>query len=52
VLGDEELAKSLGRGARAYACAEHDWEAVARAYEHVYRAACADKAGEARVYPG
>ncbi len=39
VLGDEELANSLGRSARAYVCGEHDWEAVARAYEQVYRAA-------------
>jgi polysaccharide biosynthesis protein PslH len=45
VLGDEELAKSLGRAARAYVCAEHDWEVVARTYERVYRAACADAAG-------
>ena len=47
VLGDKELADSLGREARVYACAEHDWGAVARAYEHVYQAACADVAGEA-----
>jgi glycosyltransferase involved in cell wall biosynthesis len=47
VLGDEELANSLGRQARAYVCAEHDWEAVARAYEHVYRAARAEAAGQA-----
>src|SRR6266511_2375574 len=39
VLGDEELANCLGREARAYACTEHDWQAVARAYEQVYRAA-------------
>ena len=50
VLGDEELATSLGRGARQYTCAEHDWGAVARAYEHVYRAACDEAAGQAR-YP-
>jgi glycosyltransferase involved in cell wall biosynthesis len=50
VLGDDELAKSLGRGARAYACAEHDWEAVALAYEHVYRSACADS-GDRHRYP-
>jgi polysaccharide biosynthesis protein PslH len=49
VLGNEELANSLGRRARAYVCAEHDWEAVARAYERVYRAACAGADGEARV---
>ena len=48
VLGDEELATSLGREARAYACAEHDWEAVARAYEDVYREARADAAGKTR----
>jgi glycosyltransferase involved in cell wall biosynthesis len=46
-LRDEELANSLGRKARAYACAEHDWGAVARAYEHVYRAASAEAAREA-----
>jgi len=46
VLDDEERAHSLGRRARAYACAEHDWEEVALAYEHVYRAACADAAGQ------
>jgi glycosyltransferase involved in cell wall biosynthesis len=49
VLGDEELAKSLGCAARAYVCAEHDWEAVARAYERVYRAARADAAGQPPV---
>jgi glycosyltransferase involved in cell wall biosynthesis len=49
LLGDEELANSLGRAARAYACAEHDWEAVARAYEQVYRAACADATGTAPI---
>jgi glycosyltransferase involved in cell wall biosynthesis len=49
VLGDEELANSLGREARAYVCAEHDWAAVARAYEQVYRAACADAAGQPTV---
>jgi len=49
VLGDKELANTLGREARAYACAEHDWGAVARAYEHVYRGACTDAAGQAPV---
>lgn len=49
VLGDEELANSLGRRARAYVCAEHDWAAVARAYEDVYRAARADAAGQKPV---
>jgi glycosyltransferase involved in cell wall biosynthesis len=49
VLGDEELANTLGREARAYACTEHDWQAVARAYEQVYRAACADATGYAPV---
>jgi polysaccharide biosynthesis protein PslH len=50
VLGDEGLADSLGRRARAYVCAEHDWEAVARAYEHVYRAARSDAAGQTPVF--
>jgi glycosyltransferase involved in cell wall biosynthesis len=37
VLSDDDLARSLGRAGRDYVTAEHSWEAVARAYERVYR---------------
>ena len=36
VLTDDELAGRLGPAARAYVLANHDWSAVARAYEAVY----------------
>lgn len=37
VLSDDDLARSLGRAGREYVTAEHSWQAVARAYERVYR---------------
>jgi glycosyltransferase involved in cell wall biosynthesis len=36
VLSDDEEAKRLGRAARAYVLAQHDWGAVADDYERVY----------------
>jgi glycosyltransferase involved in cell wall biosynthesis len=38
VLTDDDLAGRLGRASRAYVLANHDWSAVARAYERVYDA--------------
>ena len=39
LLDDEGLARRLGRAAREYVRAEHDWTVVAQAYERVYEAA-------------
>jgi glycosyltransferase involved in cell wall biosynthesis len=39
LLDDDDLAAQLGQAAREYVQAEHDWSAVARAYERVYEAA-------------
>jgi glycosyltransferase involved in cell wall biosynthesis len=36
VLDDDGLAHRLGRAAREYVLAEHDWQAVAAAYERIY----------------
>jgi glycosyltransferase involved in cell wall biosynthesis len=36
VLADDDLAARLGRSAREFVLAHHDWAAVARAYEAVY----------------
>ncbi len=37
VLDDPALAKRLGSAAAAYVAAEHDWSAIARSYEALYR---------------
>jgi glycosyltransferase involved in cell wall biosynthesis len=37
VLGDDECRERLGHAARRYVLREHDWGAVARAYQDVYR---------------
>ena len=39
LLDDDERARALGRAARAYVSANHDWAAVARAYVRVYEEA-------------
>jgi glycosyltransferase involved in cell wall biosynthesis len=36
LLDDTALAQALGRGARSYVSANHDWGAVARSYVRVY----------------
>jgi glycosyltransferase involved in cell wall biosynthesis len=36
LLDDDELTRALGRAAREYVSANHDWGAVARAYVRVY----------------
>jgi glycosyltransferase involved in cell wall biosynthesis len=38
VLGDDEVARRLGRAARAYVCAKHNWRSVACAFEELYAA--------------
>jgi glycosyltransferase involved in cell wall biosynthesis len=44
LLADDELARRLGRAARAYVRAKHDWEAVARDYERLYDVVCGEAA--------
>jgi len=39
LLDDDELARALGRSAREYVSANHDWGPVARAYVRVYEEA-------------
>jgi polysaccharide biosynthesis protein PslH len=44
LLDDDGLAARLGRKAREYVVANHDWGAVARAHERLYAAVCAEQA--------
>jgi glycosyltransferase involved in cell wall biosynthesis len=39
LLADDGEARRLGRAAREYVLAEHDWAAIATAYERVYKEA-------------
>jgi glycosyltransferase involved in cell wall biosynthesis len=44
LLGDARLARRLGEAGRRYVEAEHDWRAVARSLEAIYRDAIAARA--------
>jgi glycosyltransferase involved in cell wall biosynthesis len=48
VLRDDESAERLGRAARDYVRAQHDWHSVALAYERVYREVLERPSGDRR----